>query len=413
MNNPVIVSAVRTAIGNFGGTLRTVPAYDLGATVLNEVVKRANLKPEAVELVVLGQNYQNGEYVNISRMSLLKAGWPVEVPAFTMDRRCPSGLDTICVTSTLIQAGQFGIVVAGGVESMSTAELYLAGDIRWNLGGTGDMPKGHGSLAMWGLPLYDRIQRGRVMSQPIDRFGVLPSMMTWAETAAVEHKITRQEVDKWAVISNQRACAAISGGRFKDEIIPVPVPQSRGEPILFQQDERPRADTTLEGLAKLKPVLGGVCTAGNSSGENDGAAAVVQMPADKAKELGLKPMGHVKAYAFAGADPRYTYKSASNAVRLALKKAGLTIDKIDVIELHEAFAAQTLANMKELGLTEKDHERVNVNGSCVALGHPVGCTGARMVTTILYEMARRNAKYGLIGICGGGGMGIGAVFERP
>lgn len=225
-----IVSAVRTPIGNFGGSLRTVPAYDLAAIVLNEAVRRANLKPESVDIVIMGQNYQNGEYVNIARMGLLVADWPVDIVGLTNDRRCPSGLDAICLASMVIGTGNASIAVAGGVESMSTAELYLKGDIRWGLGGTGDMPKGHGSLSTWGLPLYDRALRGRVMNQPDKRFGVLPSMMAWAETAAKEHGIPREEVDRWALLSNQRACAAIQSGLFKEETIPVPVPKARVSP---------------------------------------------------------------------------------------------------------------------------------------------------------------------------------------
>ncbi len=265
---------------------------------------------------------------------------------------------------------------------------------------------------MWGIPLYDRIQRGRVMSQPHDRFGVLPTMMTWAETAAEEYGITREEVDKWALLGNQRACAAIKSGKFKEEIVPVSVPQRRGEPLLFSEDERPRPDTSLEALGKLRAVLGGVCTAGNSSGENDGAAVCIVMSAEKAKELNLKPMASVRNFAFSGADPRYTWKSASKAVEIALKKAGLTIDQIGLIEIHEAFAAQILANFRELGITEKDYDKVNVNGSCVSIGHPLGATGARITTTLLHEMRRRNVRYGLVAICGGGGMGVCGILEK-
>jgi len=412
VNEVAIVSAARTPVGNFGGSLRTVPAYDLGALVLDEVVKRAKLEPGSINMVIMGQNYHSGEYVNIARMSLLKAGWPVEIPALTLDRRCPSGFDAVCLAATMLQSGNADIVVAGGVESMSTAEFYLKGDIRWGVGGAGDMPRGHGSLSTWGIPMYDRILRARVMSQPEERFGTIPTMMTWAETAAKEYGIAREEVDKWALLSNQRACAAIESGKFKEEIVPVPVPQRRGEPLLFTQDERPRPDTSLEALSKLRPVLGGVCTAGNSAGENDGAAACVVMSKEKAKELDIKPMAYVKSFAFSGADPRYTWKAAPAAVNMALKKAGLTIDQANLIEIHEAFAAQVLANFKELGITEKDYDRINVNGSCVALGHPLGATGARILTTLLYEMQRRNARYGLMAICGGGGMGVCGILEK-
>lgn len=411
-NEAVIVSAARTPVGNFGGSLRTVPAYDLAALIINEAVKRANLEPSSVETVIMAQNYQSGEYVNIARMSLLKAGWPVEIPGFTIDRRCPGGLDAVSFATMMIQSGSADIIVAGGVESMSTTEFYLAGDIRWSLGGVGDMPKGHGSLSTWGIPMYDRMLRGRVMSQPEERFGILPSMMTWAETAAKEHNLSREEVDKWALLSHQRACAAIESGRFAEEIIPVPVPQRKGEPLLLSEDEHPRRDTSLEKLSKLRAVLGGVCTAGNSAGENDGAAACVVMSEERAKKLNIEPMAYLKSFAFSGADPRYAWKAVPAAVDMALKKAGMTLEQVDLIELHEAFAAQVLANFKELGITEKDYDRVNVNGSCIAIGHPLGATGARILTTLLYEMRRCNNKYGLIAICGGGGMGICGILEK-
>lgn len=412
MREVVIVSAARTPIGNFGGSLRTVPAYDLAALVLSEVVRRANLEPGLVDAVIMGQNYQSGEYVNIARMSLLKAGWPVEIPGFSIDRRCPSGFDAVCLAAMMVQSGNADIVVAGGVESMSTADFYLTGDIRWTLGGTRDMPRGHGSISTWGVPMYDRILRARVMSQPEERFGILPSMMTWAETAAKEHGLTREKVDKWALLSHQRACAAIKAGKFKEEIVPVPVPQGTGKPLLLTEDEHPRHDTSLEALSELRSVLGGVCTAGNSSGENDGAAACVVMSEEKAKALNMEPMAYLRSFAFSGADPRYAWKAVPAAVNMALKKAGLTRDVVDLIELHEAFAAQVLANFKEMGITEKDYARVNVNGSCVALGHPLGATGTRILTTLLYEMRRRSAKYGLIAICGGGGMGVCGILER-
>lgn len=409
----VVIGAVRTPVGNYGGSLRNFQAYDLVALVLNEAVKRLEVDPSSVDEVIMGQNYQSGEYVNIARMGLLKAGWPVEIPALTIDRRCCSGLDAIGLAAMRVQTENADIIMAGGVESMSTAELYIPGDIiKWGMGGVGDMPTGHGHLATWGIPLYDRIQRARVMSQPEERFGVLPTMMTWAETAAKEYNISREEVDQWALLSHQRAVAATESGKFKEEIVPVLVPQRKGEPILLDKDERPRPETSLEKLSKLKAVLGGVCTAGNSSGENDGAAACVVTSEEKARKLGIEPMGYLKAYVQSAVDPRYTYKAVPVAVNRALEKTGLTLSEIDLIEIHEAFAAQTLANMRQLGMTEKDYGRVNVNGSCVAIGHPVGCTGARIMTTLLYEMKRRNARYGLEAICGGGGMGVCAIVER-
>jgi acetyl-CoA C-acetyltransferase len=412
MNRIGIVSAVRTPIGNFGGSLRSVPAYRLASQILNEVISRVNLKSDKVDMVVLGQNYQSGEYVNMARFGLLLAGWPVEIPGITLDRRCPSGADAICFGKMLIDSGDNQIVVCGGVESMSTAEFYLKGDMRWSVGGTDDSPRGHGSLTSWSTPLYDRILRARVMAQPVSRFGYVTSMMTWGEAAAQEYKISREEADKWALGSHLKSCAAIKAGKFGGEIVAVPVPQAKGDPMLFSQDERPRADSSLEALAKLKPVIGGVCTAANSSGENDGASAVLLMSEQKMAELGLTPLVFIKAFAFSGSDPRFAYKSAPAAVKKALQKAGLTLDDIDLIEIHEAFATQTLANLIELGLSEKDYERINVNGSCIALGHPLGSTGCRIVTTLTYEMNRRKARYGLVAICGGGGMGAAIILER-
>lgn len=412
MKEVVIASAVRTPVGNLGGSLRAVPAYDLAALVLNEAAKRANVAPDQVDEVIMAQNYQSGEYVNIARMSMLKAGWAVETPAFTVDRRCCGGFDAVCLAAMIIQSGNADIVAAGGVESMSTAEFYITGDVRWGLGGRGDMPKGHGHLSTWGIPMYDRMLRGRVMSQPEERFGVLPTMMSWAETAAKQHGITREDADNWALLSNQRACAAIESGEFKEEIVPVLVPQRKGEPVLFEQDEHPRSDTSLEALSRLKPALNGVCTAGNSASENDGAAACLVMSAEKAHQIGVEPMAYVKSFAFSGADPRYTWQAVPAAINKALRTAGLALEQIDLVELHEAFAVQVLANFRELGMTEKDYDKVNVNGSCIAIGHPLGCTGTRILTTLLHEMRRRDVTYGLEAICGGGGMGVCGILER-
>jgi len=264
MLQPVIISAVRTPVGRYMGALRDVEAYDLASLVLNEAVKRAGLEPDQVDEVVMGQSYQNGEYVNIARMALLKAGWPESIPGLTIDRRCCTGLDVVRYAASLIMSDQAEIVVAGGVESMSNAEFYLPGNIKWGIGGRRGMPRGHGDISVWGLKFYDRIQRARVMSQPEERYGVLPAMMTWAETAAKTEDISRQACDQWSLTSHQKACAAMDAGFFRDEIVPVPVPQRHGEPIMVDRDENPRADTTIEKLAGLKPVLGGVCTAGNS-----------------------------------------------------------------------------------------------------------------------------------------------------
>jgi len=412
LKKAVIVSAVRTPIGRYMGMLKDIPAYDLGALVLNEAVRRAGLDPGRVDEVILGQSYQNGEYVNIARMSLLKAGWPEKIPGITLDRRCCTGLDVICSAAMAIQSGHAEVVVAGGVESMSSAEFFLPGEVKWGIGGKKGIPRGHGDLSIWGIPLYDRIQRARVMSQPEERYGILPSMMSWAETAAKEEKISREECDRWALESHRKACAAMETGKFREEIVPVPVSQGKGKVSLIEQDETPRSDTTLEQLSKLSPVLGGVCTAGNSSSENDGAAACVVMSEEKAGALGLKPLASIKEFAVAGVDPRFTYQAVDHAVRKVLARTDLKIDQIDLIEIQEAFAAQVLADLKMLNISQKDYSRINVNGSGISLGHPISCTGTRVMVTLLHELKRRDSRYGLETICGGGGLGIAAIFER-
>jgi acetyl-CoA C-acetyltransferase len=394
------------------GVLKEVPAYDLAATVLDEAIRRVKIDPTKVDEVILGQAYQNGEYVNIARMALLKAGWPDSIPGVVMDRRCCTGLDVVCFAAMKVQSGNADIVVAGGVESMSTAEFYIPGDIKWGIGGKKGMPRGHGDLSLWGIPFYDRIQRARVMSQPEERYGILPSMMSWAETAAKEEGISREECDRWSLASHQKACAAIKAGKFKEEIVPIRVSRGKGDVVVVDQDEGPRPDTSLEKLSQLKPVLGGVCTAGNSSSENDGAAAVVVTSEEKAKELGLEPLGKLRSFAVVGDDPRRTYRTVPKAADRALQKANLTIDQIDLIEIQEAFAAQILADLKEMGITEKDYHKINVNGSGISLGHPIACTGTRVLVTLLNEMKRRKVRFGLECICGGGGLGIAAIFEK-
>jgi len=418
MENVAIVAGVRTPIGAYGGSLRDFPVYRLGSIVLKEAAARARIEPAWVDDVIMGQSYQNGECANGARMALLDAGWPTEIPGVTIDRRCCSGLDAVFFGVIKIQTGNADIVVAGGMESMSQAELYLPGDIKWGLGGKKDdkwgfMPKGHGALSMWGIPLYDRIQRARVMSQPIDRFGELSSMITWAETAAAKERISRQEADEWALRSHQRAIAAIDSGRFAEEIVPVEIAGKKGEVSLFSTDETPRRDTTLEKLAKLPPVYPkGVCTAGNSSSENDGAAALVLMSESKARRLGAKPLAWFRACAIAGTDPTLTYPAVPLSVEKALKKCALTIDQVDLIEIQEAFAVQTLADARMMSLRKEDFDRkINVNGSGISLGHPIAATGAMRLVTLIHEMRRRQARYGLETVCGGGGQGICAVVE--
>ncbi len=419
MKEVVIASAVRTPIGAYCGMLKDIPVERLAAIVLNAAVEKANIRPEEVDDVILGQSFANGESPNIGRLALLEAGWPIHVPGLTLDRRCCSGLQSIWSAAMEIQTENAEIVVAGGVDSMSRSEFYIPGEfIKWGVGGKMDskwgfFPRHHGSLSLWGLPLYDRIQRGRPMHQPVDRFGELNSMMTWAETAAKEEGISREEADRWAFRSHQRAIAAIDTGKFKEEIVPVSIKQKKGD-VVMDMDETPRRDTTLERLATLRTLYpDGVCTAGNSSSENDGAAALVLCTPGKASEHQAKPMAYLKSFAVAAADPTLTYPAVPEAVNKALDKAGLAIEQMDLIEIQEAFAVQTLADARLMGINEEDLEKkVNVNGSGISLGHPIGATGSMRLTTLVHEMVRRNASYGLLTICGGGGLGICAILER-
>jgi len=420
MENVVFISCARTPIGAYGGALREVPVYRLASLVLQEAVRKAKIDPAMIDDVVMGSAYQNGECANGARMAVLDAGWPDTVPGVMIDRRCCSGLDSLFYGAMKIQTGNADIVIAGGMESMSQAELYIPGDVKWGLGGKnhekyGFMPRGHGALAMWGIPFYDRLQRGRVMSQPIDRYGELSSMMTWAETAAQREKITREEADRWALRSHQRAIAAQDAGKFVDEIVPVPTGKDKkGEMVYLKTDEGPRRETTLEKLAKLKAVYqDGVCTAGNSSSENDGAAVVVMASEKKAKELGVKPLAWFRSCAVAATDPTLTYPAVPAAVEKALKKISLTIDNIDLIEVQEAFAVQAIADSRLSGLSEEQMDaRVNINGSGISLGHPIGATGTMRLTTLINEMVRSDVRFGLETICGGGGQGICMVIER-
>ncbi|MFC2033542.1 thiolase family protein [Chloroflexota bacterium] len=419
MKEVVLVSGVRTPIGAYCGMLRDVPVEKLAALVINDAIEKAGVQAGEVDEVILSQSYANGESPNLGRLALLAAGWPVEVPGFTIDMRCCSGLQSIWNGTMLIQTDNAGIVVAGGAESMSRAEFYVPGEyIKWGIGGMNDpkwgfFPRQHGSMATWGIPFYDRILRGRPMHQPVERFGELNSMMIWAETAAREEHITREEADLWALRSHQRAVAAIDSGKFKAEIAPVTVTQ-KNEEVMLDTDETPRYDTTLEKLAKLRAIYpDGICTAGNSSSENDGAAAMVLMTAEKARERNIAPLAYLKSFAVAGSDPRLTYPSVPASVNKALERAELTIEDIDLIEVQEAFAAQTLADIKLMGLSRDEAEqKVNVNGSGISLGHPIGATGVMRMITLIHEMERRNARYGLLTICGGGGLGISGIVER-
>jgi len=416
----VITGAARTPIGKYLGSLRDIPAAELAAQVLTAAAERSSIDPSRVDDVILGQAYQNGENVNIARVALLTAGWPMEVPGVTIDRRCLSGIDAVSMGAMKIKSGMGDVVVAGGVENMSRTEFYVPGEwIKWGIGGQDDakwgfMPRGHGALSMWGLPFFDRIQRARVMSQPIKRFGELNSMMTWAEAAAQAENITREQADMWALGSHAKAVKAIESGKFSQETIAVPIPQLKSKPKMFTKDETPRSDVTLAKLTRLSTIYpDGICTAGNSSTENDGAAAVVLMTKEKSHNLQIPYLGELVSFGTAACDPRLTYPAVPAAVTKALSAANLSLADMELIEIQEAFAAQVLADVKLMGLEHEEiAEKVNVNGSGISLGHPIAATGTMRLMSLLHEMHRRQAAYGLVAICGGGGQGIAAVVKR-
>ena len=397
MRRAAIVSPLRTPIGKYMGGLASVPAGDLGAVILRALVARTKIDPERIDDVVFAQGYANGEAPCIARWSALAADLPVRVPGYQLDRRCGSGLQAIIDAAMMVQTGAADVVVAGGAESMSNVEYY-----------TTDMRAGAraGSVTM-----HDRLTRGRVMSQPIARFGVITGMIETAENLARDYGITREACDEFAAMSHQRATAAWAKGTFDDELVPVPVPQRRGEPVMFKKDEGFRADATAQSLAQLKAIeKGGVVTAGNASQQNDAAAACLVVAEDKLAELGLEPMGWFHSWAAAGCEPSRMGIGPVPAVERLFARTGLKWKDIDLVELNEAFAPQVLAVLKGWGWDDRD--RLNVNGSGISLGHPIGATGGRILATLLREMKRRKARYGLETMCIGGGQGIAAVFER-
>ena len=392
MREVVIASAARTALGSFGGTLKDVPAAELGAIVIKEAVKRAGINPEQVEEVVMGNVIQAGLGQNVARQATLKAGLPNEVPAMTINKVCGSGLRTVALAAQMIKAGDADIVVAGGMENMSAAP-YVLDKARWG------QRMGDGKLVdtMIKDALWDALNNYH--------------MGVTAENIAKQWGLTREMQDEFSASSQAKAEAAIKAGKFKDEIVPVVIPQRKGDPIIFDTDEFPRFGTTVEKLAKLKPafVKDGTVTAGNASGINDGAAAFVVMSAEKAAELGVKPLAKIVSYGSKGLDPAIMGYGPFHATKKALEAANLTVEDMDLIEANEAFAAQSLAVAKDLNF---DMSKVNVNGGAIALGHPVGASGARILTTLLYEMEKRDAKKGLATLCIGGGMGTALVVER-
>jgi acetyl-CoA C-acetyltransferase len=400
MRRAAIVSPLRTAVGKFGGALASMTAGDLGAVVLGALIQRTGIDPARVDDVVFAQGYGNGEAPCIAHWSWLAAGLPIEVPGYQLDRRCGSGLQAVIDAAMMVQTGASDLVVAGGVESMSNVEHY-----------TTDLRRG---VRMGNMTLHDRLSRGRLMSQPIARFGRISGMIETAENLARDHGITREQADAYAVRSHQRAAAAWDKGLFADELVPVPVPQRKGDPVLFAHDEGYRTDASMETLGALKPIEAGVVTAGNASQQNDAAAACLVVAEDKLAELGLEPIAWFHSWAAAGCDPARMGIGPVPAVERLFARTGLGWRDIDLVELNEAFAPQVLAVLKGWGWSEDDSRRdmLNVNGSGISLGHPIGATGGRILANLTRELVRRGGRYGLETMCIGGGQGIAAVFER-
>jgi acetyl-CoA C-acetyltransferase len=388
----VITSAVRTAIGSFAGTLKDVPAIELGTIVIKEALSRSKLKTDQIDEVIMGCILQAGLGQNPARQAAIKAGIPVDIPSHTVNKVCASGMKSIMLAVQAIKCQDAEIIVAGGMESMNQAP-YLLPKARWGYRMGTDQT------------IDCMIKDGLWCAMEDVHMGIT------AENIAEKYKISREEQDEFAASSQQKTERAIKAGKFKKEIIPVMVPQRKKEPISFEQDEFPRSGVTVESISKLRPAFkkDGTVTAGNASGINDGAAAVVVMAASKAEELGIKPMAKIISYASAAVEPAYMGMGPVPAVRKALDKAGLKLEDIELWELNEAFASQSIAVLRELGL---DDSNVNINGGAIALGHPIGATGARILTTLLYAMEDTDTHIGLAGLCVGGGQGAAIIVER-
>lgn len=398
LNDAYIVAPVRTPIGKFGGALQPLTADALMVRIVEALMARTGIPGETLDDVIVSQSYASSEAPCLGRYGALAAGLPVEVPGYTLDRRCGSGLQAVINAAMTIQTGQAQAVMVVGVESMSNIEYYTT-DMRW------------GSRA-GSVTLHDRLDRGRVRSQPEVRFGVISGMPETADTLAREYEISRAEADAFAARSHANADAAWRAGLFDKEVVPVEVPGKKSAVTQVTRDEGIRPDTTVESLAGLRTLRpDGVCTAGNSSQQNDAAAGCLVVSAAYLERHGLTPMARLRGWGAAGCDPARMGIGPVPATRKALERSGVTLKQMDLIELNEAFAAQALAALKGMGVA--DLERVNVNGSGISLGHPIGATGVRILTTLLHEMERREARFGLETMCIGGGMGLAAVFERP
>ncbi|MGB3884665.1 acetyl-CoA C-acetyltransferase [Gordonia sp. (in: high G+C Gram-positive bacteria)] len=400
LRRAAIVNPLRTPVGTFGGSLKDVPVEDLGADLINAVVQRSGMDPARIDDVVFSQSYANSEVPCVGRWLALNAGLPIEVPGMQLDRRCGGGLQALVTAAMMVQTGAADAVLAGGIESMSRAEYYST----TNRFGT----RAGNSI------LYDRLDRGRERSQPEHRFGKISGMIETAENLANDYGITREAADQYAARSHQRAHAAWEAGKFDAEVVPVNVPQRKGEPVPFTRDEGIRPDSTPESLASLRTVMpDGTVTAGNASQQNDAAAACLIVAEDQLDALGLEPIGFLTGWAAAGCDPsRMGFGPVPATAKLA-DRAGISVtellDSMDVVELNEAFAAQVLAVLE--GWDWREQDRINVNGSGISLGHPVGATGVRMVTTLLHELRRRGGGRGLATMCIGGGQGMAATVE--
>jgi acetyl-CoA C-acetyltransferase len=396
----VICEPVRTPVGRYGGLLRDVPAARLAATVIEALLERTQIEPDAIDDVILGQCYPSGEAPAIGRVAALDAGLPPEVPGFQLDRRCGSSLQAVLVAAMQVQTGASELVVAGGAESMSQVEFYST-DMRWG--------------ARDGAVLHDRLSRARVTAGG-EHHPVPGGMLETAENLRREYSIGRDEQDEFAVRSHERAIQAHEDGRFRDELVPIEIETKQGR-VVVDRDEHPRPDATIEALGKLKPVRAkldaeATVTAGNASGQNDGASACIVTSPEQAAKLGLRPLARLVAWAAAGVAPKVMGIGPVPSTRKVLERAQLSLKDVDLIELNEAFAAQALACTREWGFAESDFDRLNVNGSGISLGHPVGATGTRILATLLRELDRREARYGLETMCIGGGQGLAALFER-
>ena len=397
LRRAAIVAPVRTAVGSFGGALKSVAVEHLCAAVIKEVLKRTGLDPQRIEDVVFAQSYANGETPCVGRWAALQAGLPIEIPGMQLDRRCGGGLQAVVTAAMMIESGAVDVVIAGGVESMSNIEYYTT-DMRWGARS--------GSVKM-----HDRMDRGRERSQPVDRFGPISGMIETAENLAKEYSISREAADEYSVRSHHRAAAAWESGKFAAEVVPIAVPQKKGDPLVFARDEGVRADASMDSVAKLKPIIkNGTVTAANAAQQNDAAAACLVVAEDKLEELGLQPLGFLKGWAAVGCHPATMGIGPVPAVRKLFARTGLSFDDMSLVEVNEAFACQVLAVLK--GWSWNDPERLNVNGSGISLGHPIAATGVRILTSMLYELERRRGRYALESMCIGGGQGMAAIFER-